>query len=284
MASPATAGAAALIRQYFTDGFYPTGTKVPANSLVPSGALLRAMLVNSAVDMTAYPSPNKLPPNTNEGFGRILLDNSVFLVGDARKLLIKDIRNTAGTALATGGVSTTSFKVQGTTQILRITMAFSDAPATIPTSFAPVNNINLRVVDPSGNVYLGNVINAASGQSQIGGSADAINCIEHFILNSPAVGTWRAEVVGAAVNVGTQGFGLVITGDVAAFNPCPADFNNDLVVDDLDFTIFAIAYETFDCADPIMPAGCPADLVPTAFVDDADFVAFAAAYDGFNCP
>lgn len=284
MASPATAGAAALIRQYFTDGFYPTGAKVPANSFVPSGALLRAMLVNSAVDMTAYPSPNKLPPNTNEGFGRILLDNSVFLAGDARKLLIKDIRNTAGTALATGGNSTTSFKVQSTTQILRITMAFSDAPATIPTSFAPVNNINLRVIDPSGNVYLGNVINAASGQSQTGGSADAINCIEHFILNAPAVGTWRVEVVGAAVNVGTQGFGLVITGDVAAFNPCPADFNNDLVVDDLDFAIFATAYETFDCADPTMPAGCPADLVASGFVDDADFVAFAAAYDGLNCP
>ena len=284
MASPAVAGAAALVRQYFTDGFYPTGAKVPANSLVPSGALLRAVLVNSSVDMTAYPSPNKLPPNTNEGFGRILLDNSVYLAGDARKLLIKDIRNTAPSALATGATSSTSFRVNSTSQILRVTMAFSDAPATIPTAFAPVNNINLRVIDPSGNIYLGNVINATSGQSQTGGSADVINSIEHFILNAPVVGTWRAEVVGATVNVGTQGFGLVITGDVASFNSCPADLNNDAVVDDLDFALFAIAYETFDCADPSMPAGCPADLVANGFVDDTDFVAFAMAYDSFTCP
>lgn len=284
MASPAVAGAAALIRQYFTDGFYPSGSRVPADSRVPSGALLRAMLVNSAVDMTSYPSPNKPPPNTNEGFGRILIDNSVYLSGDARKLLIKDVRRSDVESLATSSVSTTSFRVQSGSEILRVTMAFSDAPATIPTSFAPVNNIDLRVIDPSGNVYRGNVINATTGISQTGGSADAINSIEHVILAAPMAGIWRAEVAGTAVNVSTQGFGLVITGDVAGFNPCPADFNNDLVVDDSDFAIFATAYDIFECAAPSMPAGCPADLVPNSFVDDEDFVAFATAYDQLTCP
>lgn len=284
MASPAVAGAASLIRQYFTDGFYPTGSKVAANSLIPSGALLRAMLTNSSVDMTAYPSPNQVPPNNYEGFGRILLDNAVYLAGDTRKLLIKDIRNTSGSALSTSSVSTTNFRVQGGGETLRVTMAFSDAPATIPTAFAPVNDINLRVIDPSGNVYLGNVINAATGISQTGGSADAINCIELVVLSSPATGNWRAEVVGAAVNVGTQGFGLVITGDVAGFNPCPGDLNGDLVVDDSDFVIFAVAYDIFDCAGPGMPAGCPSDITGDGFVDDSDFVAFAIAYDAFLCP
>ncbi|MBX3379266.1 MAG: S8 family serine peptidase [Phycisphaeraceae bacterium] len=284
MASPAVAGAAALIRQYFTDGFYPTGSRVPSDSLVPSGALLRAMLVNSAVDMTAYPSPNKLPPNTNEGFGRILIDNSVYLAGDARKLIVKDIRRTAGDSLATGSVSTTSFRVQSASQVLRVTMAFSDAPATIPTSFAPVNDIDLRVIDPSGNIYRGNFINPTTGLSQSGGSADAINSIEHVVLDSPVAGIWRAEVAGTTVNFGTQGFGLVITGDIASFNPCPADFNDDLLVDDLDFAIFAAAYDIFDCAEVGMPAGCPADLVSSGFVDDEDFVAFATAYDILTCP
>ncbi|MBX3388906.1 MAG: S8 family serine peptidase [Phycisphaeraceae bacterium] len=284
MASPAVAGAASLIRQYFTDGFYPTGAKVPSNSLVPSGALLRAMLTNSSVDMTAYPSPNQVPPNRYEGFGRILLDNAVYLAGDARKLLVKDIRNTSGSALTTSSVSTTNFRVQGSGQSLRVTMAFSDAPATIPTSFAPVNDINLRVIDPFGNVYLGNVINATTGLSQTGGGADAINSIELVVLNSPATGNWRAEVVGAAVNVGTQGFGLVITGDVASFNACPADLNGDQVVDDFDFAIFALAYDMFDCSAPSMPPSCPSDITADGFVDDSDFVAFATAYDAFLCP
>ena len=33
MASPAMAGATVLLRQYLTDGWYPTGAAVPANSI-----------------------------------------------------------------------------------------------------------------------------------------------------------------------------------------------------------------------------------------------------------
>ena len=284
MAAPAVAGAAALVRQYFTDGFYPTGAKVPGDSFTPSGALLRAMLVNSAVDMTSYPSPAQFPPNAREGFGRILLDNSVFLAGQARKLLVKDVRNTAADALATGGTSSMQFRVNTSGEVLRVTLAFTDAPATVPTSFAPVNNINLRVISPSGAVYQGNVFSAATGQSQTGGSADAINSIEHVLLASPATGVWTAEVIGAAVPVGKQGFGLVITGDVASVNLCPADLSADGLVDDIDFAIFATAHEVLICADGSMPAGCPSDLNTDGFVDDTDFVIFAEAYDALVCP
>lgn len=65
---------------------------------------------------------------------------------------------------------------------------------------------------------------------------------------------------------------------------CAADQNNDRVVDDSDFVVFASAYELFDCADPHMPQSCPADLNRDSFVNDADFVAFAAAYEAFMCP
>src|SRR5205085_8423383 len=41
-ASPSVAAAAALIRQYYTDGFYPTGVATPPNSFVPSAALMKA--------------------------------------------------------------------------------------------------------------------------------------------------------------------------------------------------------------------------------------------------
>jgi len=51
MATPAVAGASALIRQYFTDGFYPTGSPSVAHKLTPSGALMKAMLANSAVPL-----------------------------------------------------------------------------------------------------------------------------------------------------------------------------------------------------------------------------------------
>lgn len=64
---------------------------------------------------------------------------------------------------------------------------------------------------------------------------------------------------------------------------CPADFNNDTVVDDADFQIFVLAYNILDCNDPAMPAGCPADLNADAVVDDTDFQIFVVAYNELLC-
>lgn len=65
---------------------------------------------------------------------------------------------------------------------------------------------------------------------------------------------------------------------------CPADLNQDGFVDDADFSIFVVAYNILDCADPSMPGGCPADLNGDDLVDDADFVQFVAAYNELVCP
>ncbi|MBY0112375.1 MAG: hypothetical protein K2Y21_06105 [Phycisphaerales bacterium] len=65
--------------------------------------------------------------------------------------------------------------------------------------------------------------------------------------------------------------------------PCPADLNNDGLVDDADFSIFVVAYDILDCADPTMPPSCPADLNSDALVDDADFQIFVVAYNAVLC-
>jgi len=76
---------------------------------------------------------------------------------------------------------------------------------------------------------------------------------------------------------------LPVVADYAlVFAPCPGDLNNDQLVDDADFAIFASAYDALIC--PASPAACPADLNSDTFVDDADFVLFASAYDALVCP
>lgn len=67
-------------------------------------------------------------------------------------------------------------------------------------------------------------------------------------------------------------------------DPCPADFNHDSLVDDVDFTIFVTGYNILDCADPSMHPGCSADMNYDGFVDDADFVLFVVAYNELVCP
>jgi len=65
---------------------------------------------------------------------------------------------------------------------------------------------------------------------------------------------------------------------------CPSDLNNDRLVDDPDFSLFLEQYNTFDCADPAMPAGCLSDLNGDGFVEDADFLIFLVAYGELICP
>ncbi|MBN8597795.1 MAG: hypothetical protein J0L78_08990 [Planctomycetes bacterium] len=67
-------------------------------------------------------------------------------------------------------------------------------------------------------------------------------------------------------------------------NTCPSDLNFDHSVDESDFQIFLLAYQTMLCSDPAMPFACPADLNDDTLVDDADFIVFGHAYDLLNCP
>lgn len=206
-AAPAVSGLAALARQYFVDGFYPTGTANSADSMTPSGALLKAILINSAVDMSGF--AGYFGPH--EGWGRLLLGDALFFGGDARKLIVYDVRHANG--LDTNTTQSISFDVTTSNEPLKITLVWNDAPATVGAAFAPVNNLDLVVTAPNGETYLGN--NFAKSQSQTGGAADQLNNAEQVHRLAPVAGTWRVDVVGTEVNVGSQGFALAITGDVA---------------------------------------------------------------------
>ena len=75
MSTPVVAGSAALLRQYFTDGFWPSGAANPADAFVPSAALLRAVLIGGAVAIDGMEDNTGLPvdppPSSRQGFGRL---------------------------------------------------------------------------------------------------------------------------------------------------------------------------------------------------------------------
>jgi hypothetical protein len=84
-----------------------------------------------------------------------------------------------------------------------------------------------------------------------------------------------------------EGYGSFDLGFEATFEyvtGCPADINNNGLVDDADFQSFVVAYDVLECLDPAMPAGCPANFNADLVVDDADFSIFALAYDMLLCP
>ncbi|MBX3377704.1 MAG: S8 family serine peptidase [Phycisphaeraceae bacterium] len=220
MASPAIAGTAMLVRQYYTQGYYPLG--LPGGTgFTPSGALIRATLMNTGQDLTGAASGFQTPtgyPSTQEGWGRVRADDALYFPGDTRKLLVRDVRNSSG--LSTGGEETVNVNVLGSGEPLRFTLTWTEPPATAGASQAAVNDLDLIVEGPSG-VYRGNVFNTATGFSQTGGTRDAKNNTEQVHISAPSVGPWTVRIVGTNVAQGTQGYALVVTGDIVGGTPPP---------------------------------------------------------------
>ena len=206
MACPVIAGAGLLVRQYYTEGFYPTGSPVPEDAFVPSGALLKATLLNAAVDMTGIAGY----PSNQEGWGRLLLDQTLHFPGDTANLFVYDLRNAEG--LSTGDEVSFALDVVSDSAPLRITLAWTDYPAALGANPAAVNNLDLLVTGPDCTEYKGNVF--AGGVSVSGGAFDTLNNVEQVHLTLPDPGTYGLIVRATAVNQATQGFALVVSGAI----------------------------------------------------------------------
>ncbi len=214
MATPVVTGAAALVRQYFRDGYYPSGAADPARAFTPSGALIKAVLINGAVNMREE-SENQpgvfsdLPvPNNVEGWGRLNLDRSLHFAGDPGALQVRDVRNANG--LSTGESLSWLATVADAGQPLRATMAFTGPPAALAALFPVINDLDLKVTAPDGTVYWGN--HWDNGASIAGAVTDPLNNVESILLPAPQAGTYQFEVFARAVNIGRQGFAIAISG------------------------------------------------------------------------
>jgi hypothetical protein len=204
MATPGAAGLTALIRQYYTAGWYPSGSPVGGNGFTPSAALLRATLVNSATPMTGATA---IPSNC-QGWGRVLLDNALHFNGEARRLWVKD-NAAAFPAGSSGDTRTFTFSVQSG-QALKVSLAWTDFPSTPAANPHLNNDLDLTVSGPAG-TFRGNVF--AGGVSAPGGAADRRNTLEQVLLGAPAAGTYTVTVTSFTVPNGPQPFALVLTGN-----------------------------------------------------------------------
>ena len=223
MATPVTAGAIALIRQYFREGFYPGGMAGSRGSMTPSGALLKAVALNGTVNMLDESLGSDLPiPNDIEGWGRLNLDESLYFAGDSQTMHVQDIRN--GDGLSTG--ENQSFVVDvAAGEPFRVTLVFTGPPGMQGTDTPVVNDLDLRVTAPDDEVFLGNVW--SNGASTSGGSPDPLNNVEQVLLTNPMPGNYTIEVLGTAVNMGTQGFAIAARGNIPLNCSADADAGDD---------------------------------------------------------
>lgn len=225
-ATPALAGIAALVRQYYEEGWYPFGTKEPHLGFTPTGALIKATLLNSTIDMTGITGY----PGNQEGWGLVRLNNVLFLPGNARNLQVWDVLNSSG--ITTGESANYNLEVSTNGQPLKITLVWTDPPALSGAATPLINNLDLVVTGPDGAggtiTYTGN--DFTNSQSTVNGTTtDQVNNVEMVLVNTPQPGNYTIQIQGTQINQGSQGFALVATADTVD-PPLPIGNQNTLVV------------------------------------------------------
>jgi len=212
MSSPLVTGAATIVRQYLQN------IKGLGNTTPPSAALIKAMLVNGAVDMGyGYEAFTTSPYGGRnlQGWGMVNVENTI-IPPAPRSFIYEDYTNiTNSTAQSTIGLTASgryveyTFNVMDASEPLKVTLTWTDLQ-TGASGYA-VNNLNLLVTVPGGGTsYIGNVFSGS--WSATGGAADTRNNTEAVYVQNPAVGTWTIRVTDAAHGSGTQPFALLVSG------------------------------------------------------------------------
>lgn len=164
-AAPRVAGASALIFQWFQQ----------RHGVLPSPAMNKALLINSAVDLKDPDVPNLV-----EGWGRVSLRH-VLQAPEGVKLVDQTtILHDTGES----GAFTTSFFVQDPALPLKTTLVWTDPPAAINCRPCLLNDLDL-VLTNDGSSWLGN--NFADGFSTTEMVADFRNNVEQIHLPPLAV-------------------------------------------------------------------------------------------------
>lgn len=198
-AAPNVAGAAALISQYFMDGFW----KYPSVTL--DGPTLRALLINSCV----HPQRSKTPDIL---FGHGVIDLSTLLPFDGEFGLQITNRN-GNNSIGQNGHKVAFLNVLTKKKDLQITLSYLDTVLYASSSIPIVHNLDLVVTSPSGKEFKGDNIE--------GGDSQHLSTNEKVIIDKDELETgnytihiYTGSFIDSEINSKTQNFSVVATGGI----------------------------------------------------------------------
>ncbi len=182
-ATPAVAGACALVRQFFINRYL----------MIPSPAMTKAFLMNSTRFLTGSRANDNLW-SPGQGMGGLNLGTAF----DGVARVLRD-QVPADKFTASGQTRVFTGTITDTNKPLRVTLAWTDAPgSTFGSAFN--NDLDLAIT-VGGNTYKGNVFQG--DVSTVGGNADPRNNVESVFL--PAGVTGDVVVTVTAANINSDG-------------------------------------------------------------------------------
>ena len=179
MATPLTAGAAALVREHLQK-------QLPAT---PSAEIVKASLINGAQKL----DPADDRPNAESGWGRIDLESSLVPAAPRRIIYADRVEIAAHKTLLI------PFVVSSSDTELRATLVWADPP-----NESLVHDLDLTLVDPEANDYYMANERIPDGKSNV----------EGVDIESPAVGDWELRVTSSSLTTERQPFAIVLSGAV----------------------------------------------------------------------
>jgi hypothetical protein len=222
MATPTCAGAAAIVRQYFREGYHISGSKNVSAGINASAALMKAAMIHGGRPLRymswsgTWMSESKVGPTNAYGYG--LLDlSSVLWFG----------KTESGFELATydyvpvthGQARTWCFDLLSNKTQFRASLVWTDPAGDPSADVVLVHNLDLTVVDAAGKFHYGNHLYSITGAHGKQPHRDVVNNAEQVTLTDFPPGLVTVLVSGTSIQSGyDQRFALVVTGDFARQN------------------------------------------------------------------
>ncbi|MEM7245014.1 MAG: S8 family serine peptidase [Acidobacteriota bacterium] len=185
--SPVIAGLAALVREYFVEGYLSGGSRGSSPGFSPTNALIRAVLLNSTRGLQGGGTGDTSGsvghrPSLRQGWGAPAVDDTLFFAGDlaytggqrANLLVLNDVPNGVRTltlkdgrhklldqyhpAIGEGEIHEYKVHVDNSHQF-HVTLSWSDPPPVLApgadrTTYDPLrNDLDLEIISPDGVVF-----------------------------------------------------------------------------------------------------------------------------------
>jgi subtilisin family serine protease len=194
MAAPTVAGLLSLLLQDFRAQF--PGDPDPRN------ATLKILLAHNAVDR------GNAGPDHQFGYGSVRIQDTIdFMRGGSF------LENTVDQ----GGTYSVLVVVGAGDPELRVTLAWDDVPGTPNVDPALVNDLDLRVFDPSSQQHYPWTLDPLNPSAPaVQTQANTVDNIEQVYVAGPAPGVWRVDIVGTDVPSGPQPFSVATTPNLVA--------------------------------------------------------------------
>lgn len=222
MAAPAAAGIATIIRSYFLQGYYPHGSASAASSFIPSGALIKAMIIHSGVGLDYvlnYASNGTVKsvnyfgasdyPNNIQGYGRIELNKILNFVASTSSpinlMVMGSLNSSFNHYVEIGSNSTHNYTITTgvSSSSIRITLCYTDPPSFAGSSNPILNSLYLSLITPSASI-----IYPYSNDSNV----------QVIDISAPISSSSYIISISSDSLTSTQPYALVVTGDVIFLN------------------------------------------------------------------